>query len=125
MRYRIRSLKPEIFRDEKVQRLPIQARLLYIGLITHADDHGRLDGEPVAVRSLVFPHDDLPTKTIVKWLEEITGKGLIYRYAADGFSWIEIRGWHKHQRVDKPSESRIPSYASMNGRGHDDEPEPM
>lgn len=125
MRYRIRSLKPEIFRDEKVQRLPIQARLLYIGLITHADDYGRLDGEPVAVRSLVFPHDDLPTKTVVKWLEAVAEKGLIYRYQADGFSWIEIRGWSKHQRVDKPSESRIPSYASMNGNGIDDEPEPM
>lgn len=124
MRYRIRSLKPEIFRDEKVQRLPIQARLLYIGLITHADDEGRLDGEPTAIRSLVFPHDDLPTKTILRWLEAVTDKGLIYRYEADGFKWIELRGWSKHQKVDRPTPSRIPSYDSMNGRRIDDEPDP-
>lgn len=125
MRYRIRSLKPELFRDEKVQRLPRDARLLYIGLITHADDAGRLDGEPVAVRSLVFPHDDLPTKTVVKLLDAIREKGLIYRYEAEGFSWIEIRGWSKHQRVDKPTPSRIPSYEETSNGSLPGEPDPI
>lgn len=123
MRYRIRSLKPEFFRDEKVQRLPIQARLLFVGLIAHADDEGRLDGKPVAVRSLVFPHDDISTRTVSRWIGEIQSMGLIYRYDVGEFSWIEIRGWEKHQRVDKPTPSRIPSYASQNGR-LPGEPEP-
>lgn len=123
MRYRIRSLKPEFFRDEKVQRLPRDARLLMVGLITHADDEGRLDGEPVAVRSLVFPHDDMPTRTINQLLAAIEDKGLIHRYSVDEFNWIEITGWSKHQRVDKPTPSRIPSYASQNGR-LPGEPEP-
>lgn len=126
MRYRIRSLKPEFFRDEKVQRLPRDARLLLIGLITHADDEGRLDGEPVAIRSLVFPHDDLPTRTIVRHLTAIEEKGLIYRYVVGEFSWIEIRGWAKHQKVDRPTPSSIPSFAaSSNGRRIAHEPDPM
>ncbi len=114
-RPRIRSLKPEFFRDEKVQRLPVQARLLMIGLISHADDEGRLDGDPRAVNSQVFPHDGLPASKVDHWLELIAEKGLIWRYHAIGIDWIEIRGWH-HQKINRPSESHIPSYEStLNG----------
>lgn len=123
MRYRIRSLKPELFRDEKVQRLPRDARLLFVGLIAHADDEGRLDGDTRIIRSLVFPMDDLPLKTVDHLLNQISGLGLVYRYTADDYTWIEIRGWAKHQSVNRPTPSRIPSYASLNGRSKS-EPEP-
>jgi hypothetical protein len=123
MRYRIRSLKPELFRDEKVQRLPVSARLLYVGLISHADDEGRLDGDTRIIRSLIFPMDDLALKHVDRLLDQVASIGLIHRYGHDGFDWIEIRGWAKHQSVNRPTASRIPSYASQNGRA-DEEPEP-
>lgn len=114
-RPRIRSIKPEFFRDEKVQRMPRDARLLMLGLITLADDEGRLDGHAGAIRSAVFPHDDLTSKQVAKWLQIIADQGLIHRYATPGFEWIEIRNWAKHQKVNRPTPSRIPSYQSVSG----------
>lgn len=117
-RPRIRTLKPEFFRDEKVQRLPRDARLLMIGLIAHADDEGRLDGDPRSVRSSVFPLDELSTKAVDRLLEIIHQQGLIHRYEADAIEWIEIRGWARHQKINRPTASTIPSYTSTNGTGH-------
>lgn len=110
-RPRIRSLKPEFFRDEKVQRLPVPARLLMIGLISHADDKGRLDGDPRAIGSQVFPLDGYSAAKINGWLQTIADVGMIYRYHAIGIDWIEIKGWH-HQKINKPTDSKIPSYES-------------
>lgn len=112
---RIRSIKPEFFRDEKVQRLPVPARLLMIGLISHADDEGRLDGDPRAVNSQVFPHDGFHAAKVNAWLALIDEKGLIYRYHAIGIDWIEIVNWSKHQKINKANPSTIPSYESVNG----------
>lgn len=125
MRYRIRSLKPEFFRDEKVQRLSRDARLLMVGLICHADDSGRLNGDVLSIRALVFPRDELTAKKVRTLIDAIASMGLIHVYDADGFPWIEIRGWAKHQSINKPTPSQIPSYASANGNGMSDEPDPM
>lgn len=124
MRYRIRSLKPEFFRDEKVQRLSRDARLLMVGLICHADDQGRLNGDVLTIRALVFPRDELPAKKIRTLLDAIRDLGLIYTYSADGFDWIEIRGWSKHQSINKPTPSRIPSYEAVLNLASEPDPEP-
>lgn len=123
MRYRIRSLKPELFRDERVARWPLPQRLLWVGLIAHADDYGRLEGHPSALRALVFPLDDFTIKKVDAMLQSIAESGRIHRYQADGLDYIEIVNWHAHQKVNRPSTSRIPSYVSQNGR-LPGEPEP-
>lgn len=105
-------MKPEYFRDEKVNRMPRDARLLMLGLIAHADDEGRLDGHPAAIKSTVFPHDDLTSKKVSDWLQIIADQGLIYRYEAGGIEWIEICNWARHQKVNRPTASRIPPYES-------------
>lgn len=38
---KIRSIKPDFFTSEDVSALPLRARLTWIGLWTHCDDHGR------------------------------------------------------------------------------------
>jgi hypothetical protein len=56
-RPRIRTLKPEMWADEKVGALTRDARLLFIGLITLADDAGRFRAMPSAILGHVFPYD--------------------------------------------------------------------
>lgn len=114
MRFRIRTIKPEYFRDEKIARLRIEVRYVMLGLISHADDEGRLDGSPAAIRSLVFPQDDLTVKRVDEWLELLAKSGRISRYSVDGFAYIEIRNWH-HQKINRPTASRIPSHESVTG----------
>jgi hypothetical protein len=114
-RPRIRTIKPELFLDEKVQALPSPARLLFIGLISHADDEGRLAGDPRVIRAQVFPMDALPVAKVAAWLKQMAQLGLIRRYEADGFLWIEITNWRLHQRINRPRPSTIPPYDSPNG----------
>lgn len=124
MRYRIRSLKPELFRDERVARWPLAQRLLWVGLIAHADDHGRLEGHASALRSLVFPLDDFTAKKVDSMLNAIAESGRIHRYQADGLDYIEIVNWKSHQKVNRPSDSKIPAYAAVNNGRLPGEPEP-
>jgi len=39
---RIRTIKPEMFEDEKLSKLPPITRFVFVGLISLADDYGRL-----------------------------------------------------------------------------------
>jgi hypothetical protein len=60
--------------------------------------------------SLLFPYDnDAPSK-IDGWLEALEKEKTILRYSADGQSYIQIVNWLDHQKIDKPSPSRIPVF---------------
>lgn len=104
---RIRSIKPEFWQDEKLARLPLGARLLFIGLWNIADDVGRLRGNPLFVRSQVFPYE--PKADVEGWLGELHAIGVIQRYEKAGESFISVTNFLKHQQISKPSPSRLPA----------------
>ena len=106
---RIRTIKPEFPQSETIGRLSRDARLLFIQLWTIADDAGRMRGASRMIASLLYPYDDDAGKLIGKWLEELESKGCIQRYDVDGSSYVQIVNWLKHQKIDRPSESRLPS----------------
>lgn len=108
MRPRIRTIKPEIWADERVGDLSHGARLLFIGLITMADDEGRLRELPAAILGHVFPYDDISTAKLSKWLTEIAATGMIVRYTVDGRRYVAFPRWTTHQKVDKGNESSLP-----------------
>ena len=51
---RIRLIKPELFTDERVVSLSIEARYLFVGLLPFADDMGRGRFSPLQIRNLIF-----------------------------------------------------------------------
>ena len=55
---RKRMLSPEFWTDEKLGDCTRDERLLFMGLISQADDEGRGQGNPKLVKALVFPYDD-------------------------------------------------------------------
>lgn len=114
MRPRIRTLKPEIWEDEAVGRLDPWERLLYVGLITMADDEGRLRALPGAIAGHVFPYDELAPAKIRRWLEAVNTADLITLYHHGGTDYVQIHNWDKHQRINRPQESTLPA-PSMNG----------
>lgn len=107
---RIRTIKPEFPHSEKIGSLSRDARLLFLQLFTVADDAGRLRGASRMLASLLYPYDDDAPKLIGKWLTELDEKGCIRRYEVDGSQYVEIVNWLKHQKIDRPSESRIPAF---------------
>lgn len=117
---RIRSIKPEFPQSETVGRLSRDARLLFVQLWTIADDAGRARGASRMLASLLYPYDDDAPSLIIDWLTELEAKECIRRYEVDGAQYIEIVNWLKHQKIDRPSESRLPPYreGSTNAREH-------
>ena len=55
---RIRTIKPEFWQDEKLAPLESIHRLVFLGLISHADDAGRLVDNIKALDGMIFPSTD-------------------------------------------------------------------
>lgn len=108
---RIRTLKPTIWESEQVAELPAEVQILFIGLITQADDEGRQKGSPQLVRSKIFPYADYSLQRIREWLRKLVEADLIHWYTVDGREFIELPTWEKHQRVSHPTKSALPSHS--------------
>jgi hypothetical protein len=103
---RIRTIKPEFWVDEKLSLLDILTRLVFVGLISHADDAGRLVDNVKLLDGQIFPNTDDTCRDALDVLAKV---GRITRYtSASGQSLIQITNWDKHQRVDKPSRYVLP-----------------
>lgn len=105
---RIRTIKPEFPQSESMGRVSREARLLFIMLWTLADDVGRLRGSSRMLASLLYPYDDDAPKLIDDWLDELDREGCLIRYTIERDTYIEICNWLIHQKIDKPSKSKIP-----------------
>lgn len=105
---RIRTIKPEFPQSESMGRVSRDARLTFIMLWTIADDSGRLRGNSRMLASLLFPYDDDARKHIDAWLKELENENCITRYVIEGDSYLQITEWSVHQKIDKPSASKIP-----------------
>ena len=98
---RIRSIKPEFWADEKLSPLDPITRLVFLGLISMADDAGRLVDNVKQIDALVFPETSDSARESLATLSRI---GRIQRGKThSGQSIIQIANWSKHQRVDHPN----------------------
>jgi hypothetical protein len=108
-RVRIRSLKPEMWADERVGRLSREARLLCVCLITMADDEGRLRALPAAILGHAYLYDTDAPKLLPRWIAELTESGIVIGYEHDGFPYLAFKHWRRHQRINRPTASAIPA----------------
>lgn len=102
---RIRTIKPEFWTDEKMVRLPFEARLLFIGLWNYADDDGYILDEPERIRMQIFPSDRVDTDGLLDLL--FSAEILDKLELADGGTAFRIRHFKDHQSISHPSASRI------------------
>ena len=107
---RIRSIKPEFPQSESMGRISRDARLTFIQCWTLADDEGRLRGNSRMLASLLFPYDDDAPGLIDEWLAELEREKCLIRYQIEGQSYMQISNWLNHQKIDKPSRSKIPPF---------------
>ena len=107
---RIRTIKPEFPQSESMGRISREARLLFILLWTVADDSGRLRAHSRALASLLYPFDVDVFDLIEAWIKELEDEECIVRYVHDNATYIQVHNWLKHQKIDKPSISRLPQF---------------
>jgi hypothetical protein len=97
---RIRTIKPEFWHDEKLAPCDPLTRLVFLGLISAADDFGRvLDNERV-LNAFMFPET---SDSVREPLANLSRMGRVQRgKTASGQRVIQIVNWERHQKVDKP-----------------------
>jgi hypothetical protein len=106
---RIRSIKPQFFTSEAVADLPVRARLTWIGLWTHCDDHGRCLHNVKLIRAAVYPLDDFTVEEISQDVAALVDSGRLQPYSVDGREYLQVTNWREHQKVDHPTKSNIPA----------------
>jgi hypothetical protein len=107
---RIRTVKPELFTNERVAACSVTAMVTYIALFTQSDDHGRHRDNAAIIAGVIWPLRAEHTPVHVEDdLQQLADAGLICRYTGcDGKPYLHITGWYEHQKIDKPSQSRLP-----------------
>lgn len=100
---RIRTIKPEFWEDEKLAKLSVHARLLFIGTWNFADDNGALLANSVLMKSHIFPYEDIGISTISEWIDMLVENGMLIRTTYNGKDYLVIRKFLIHQKINRKS----------------------
>lgn len=134
---RIRSTKPEFWDDECLGKMSLLARLTFLALKDLADDDGRGLGDPDAIWAAAHKYQGSGVKAGFKRaLSELgatvertssdseadvqrqlsgngacktCGKPHVIFYKINGSSYYWLPRFSKHQKIDRPSPSRLPA----------------
>jgi len=105
---RIRTIKPEFWTDETIVELPLECRLLFIGMWNFCDDQGFIDYRPKQIKMRVMPADDID---IVEALRILVRASLVLVWEAETGLVLQVRNWTKHQKVANAARERYsPDY---------------
>ena len=108
---RIRTIKPEFWQDYQLaQRFTRDQRLFYIALWNEADDEGRFQAHPVRLKGSIFPYDnDVHGAFIEGSLRALALAGKLLLYEVNGEPYAQLTNFSTHQKINRPSKSRIPN----------------
>lgn len=111
---RIRSIKPEALQHRKVGRLTDREFRLWVGMLTQADDEGRLSADPDYLRVLVFGyHPKVKERDVDAAMDRLVNFGLIRLYEVDGVRYADFPSWQDHQRISHPTPSKYPPFQNL------------
>ena len=104
---RQRMIRPEIWTDEGFLALSIPARLLFIGMISGADDEGRGLATDRCLKAYVFPSDDITLEQVRTLREEVLSNMQVQIVENEGREYYELLKWNNHQTINRPRKSNI------------------
>lgn len=106
---RKRMIDPQIWVNEDFSKLSFLSRLIWIGLISNADDEGRGKANISYLKSQLFPYDeDLSLKKIENSIKEIEKFMSIEFYSVNDKKYYQLLSWKRFQNINRPSQSQIP-----------------
>jgi hypothetical protein len=116
---RIRSIRPEFWRSDDIDRLDWPTRLLFIGLWSYVDDNGVGRDRESDIAADLFSTDLSrdPRETLARvadGLQHLANGGQIVRYTVEGRAYFHVTAWEKHQKIDRPNKDRYPLPTSTN-----------
>lgn len=108
---RKRMIDPSIWQSEDFGKLSNLAKIVFIGLFSLADDEGRGRANPMYLKSNLFPYnEDMRSADIEKALLEISSNMSVIFYSCDGSSYYSLLSWYTFQKIEKPTNSKLPAF---------------
>lgn len=112
---RKRMIDPNIWQSEDFGKLSLLAKMVFIGLFSLADDEGRGRANPVYLKSTLFPYEEsMRSADITKTLFEISSNMSVIFYSYDGSDYYSLYNWNEWQKIDKPTDSKLPAFDESN-----------
>lgn len=103
---RIRTIKPEFWRNRKLASLGREVHDFAARLITASDDDGFCEADPALLAGDLYPFDADAQKFIRKSLPELVRIGFIVIQGGE-LGVICLPKFREHQRINRPSPSRL------------------
>lgn len=102
-------LDPSIWSSEDFNSLDTLGRLIWIGMISNADDEGIGPARAIYLKSVIFPYDEsIRIADVDKALDDISAKMSVVFYAHDDREYYFLYKWRQWQKVDKPRSTTFP-----------------
>lgn len=106
MAMRIRTIKPEFWRNRKLASLGREVHDFAARLITASDDEGFCDADPALLAGDLYPFDADAQRFIKKALPELARIGFILIRGGE-HGVVCLPKFREHQRINRPSPSRL------------------
>jgi len=105
---RKRMIDPGIWTDEGFIELTSNSRLLFIGIISNADDEGRGLGSAKSLKAQVFPADELMVPAVEQMKTELARHLHVVFYKVGGVEYYQLDKWYDYQSIDHSRPSAFP-----------------
>lgn len=107
---RQRFIWPTIWDDPDLGRLSSDARLLYIGCFSLADDDGRIIGDPTYLKTNIFRYRPTTPGQVARLRDEIASSCRSFKvYEVAGIAYIAFLNWSEFQKPKYPTPSKLPA----------------
>jgi hypothetical protein len=116
---RIRTIKEDFFQNEKMASCSAHAQLLAIGLLPQCDDEGYFEAHPKLIKARVFPFSD-DSVNIHGLLTELSNIDYLQLIECSGRTYGIIPGFLRHQKVNRPTPSKIKEVIISQGKLNED-----
>lgn len=105
---RKRMIDPDIWDDSKFNQLDQAGKLIFIGMITLANDQGKLRADPRILKSKVFPYNNIDLQNVEKAVQQIADLGMITYYEVAGEHFARLSNWNKYQTLTYIGKDNLP-----------------
>lgn len=105
---RRRMIDPSLWESQQVSDLTDFEFRVWIGLISHADDDGRLKANPIVLLAKIFPLKEISLDEIRDAVQGLEKCGLIAVYDDEREVYISHPKWDRWQTINRPRKSPLP-----------------
>jgi hypothetical protein len=110
---RIRTIKPALWDHERLGGCSDAARLLFIGLVSHADDEGRGRATLAFLKARIWAYADKTLAEVQSAIDELAAVvdrdgPLVLFYEVAGERYYSLPSWGRNQLISRKTPSKLP-----------------